>query len=226
MNTNININHQQKQKLFLLMFLLTIICLGIGCLRIHFAENTKGLFLAWNLFLAWIPFLTSYYISKKQTHISKLKIIPPLLLWLLFLPNAPYIITDLVHLHPRAGVPFWFDSSALFLFAFHGLLLGILSTLFIHEVLERHFTKFVSWIILLISFILCGFGVYLGRFQRWNSWDLLLNPIELIENSFLKLTSPQAILVTGIFSLLFLISYLIVYQLIHLKSTSYDSKIA
>ena len=220
-----SINHYQKKKLFLLLSLLTFICLLIGALRIQLTGNIKGLFLAWNLLLAWVPFLIAYFVSLQKQKISIIKLISILFFWLLFLPNAPYIITDLIHLRPRDGVPLWFDSIVIFIFAFHGLLLGITSTLFIHELLKKYLTNFKVWCILTGAFILSGYGIYLGRFLRWNSWDIIVNPIELLQDSFLKLTHPVAIVVTGIFALILFFSYLIFYQLIHLKTTTYDTKI-
>ncbi len=225
MKNHSSTNYQQRKKLFLLLLLLSFICLFIGALRIQITGNLKGLFLAWNLFLAWVPFLIAYFASQQEQKVRPLKLIAILFIWLLFLPNAPYIITDLIHLRPRDGVPLWFDAIVIFLFAFHGLLLGITSSLFIHEVLEKYFSKFKVWGFLIGAFILSGYGIYLGRFLRWNSWDIIVHPIELLQESAIKLTHPVAIVVTGIFSLIMFFSYLIFYQLIHLKTTTYDTKI-
>jgi uncharacterized membrane protein len=224
MTNQLNKNYSQRKNLLLMMLFFSFICLFFGTVRIQITGNYKGLFLVWNLFLAWVPFLVAFSLCQKKKKIHKAKLVAYLALWLLFLPNAPYIITDFVHLRPRAGVPFWYDGMAIFIFAFHGLILGIVSTLFIHEALEKYTNKSGAWIFLSFSFILTGYGIYLGRFLRWNSWDILVNPIALLQDSLLKITNPLAIAVTGIFSLIMFFSYLIFYQLIHLKDNSYDSK--
>jgi uncharacterized membrane protein len=216
---------QRQKRIALIMLSLSFICLLFGAARIHISGNIKGIFLVWNLFLAWIPFLISYFLGLRERKLSFFKLFFPLSLWLLFLPNAPYIITDLIHLHPRDGIPMWYDAIVIFIFAFHGLMLGIISTLFVHEVLEKYFNKNMIWMFLIGSFILTGYGIYLGRFLRWNSWDIVVHPVDLIQESFIRLTHPVAIVITGIFSLIMLFSYLIFYQLIHLKNNTYDTKI-
>ncbi len=214
----------QRRNLLMMMLFFSFICMFFGMVRIHLTGNLKGLFLVWNLFLAWIPFLIAFSLNQKEKKVHPIKLVLYLFVWLLFLPNAPYIITDFVHLRPRAGVPFWYDGMAIFIFAFHGLILGIVSTLFIHEALEKYTNSIKVWLFLCFSFLLTGYGIYLGRFLRWNSWDIVVHPIALLQESFLKLTNPLAIAVTGIFSLIMFFSYLIFYQLIHLKNNSYDSK--
>lgn len=213
-----------KTKLANILVLLSAFAIGLGCLRIGIAGNFKGLFLVWNLFLAWIPFLISFLLVHPKNRLGALFMVPFLGLWLLFLPNAPYLITDLIHLRPRDGVPLWYDATILFVFAFLGLLLGIVSSLFVHEIMEKYIGPFKAWLFLSTCFTLSGYGIYLGRFLRWNSWDLLVNPIELLRDSFFRLTNPIAIAVTGIFALFLFFSYLIFYQLIHLKYDSHDTK--
>lgn len=226
-NTKFNNSAQRERQksIVLIMLSLSFVCMLFGGARIHISGNLKGIFLVWNLFLAWIPLLVAYFLSRTKQKLPILKLILPMFLWLLFLPNAPYIITDLIHLRPRDGIPMWYDAIVIFFFAFHGLLLGIISTLFIHEVLEKYFNKVMIWTFLTGSFILTGYGIYLGRFLRWNSWDIVIHPIDLLQESFLRLTHPVAIVITGIFSLIMMFSYLIFYHLIHLKNNSYDTKI-
>ncbi len=216
---------QRQKKIVLIMLFLSFVCIFLGGARIHISGNLKGIFMVWNLFLAWVPFVVAYLLNRKEEKLHILKLILPLFLWLLFLPNAPYIITDLIHLRPRDGVPLWYDAIVIFIFAFNGMLLGIISTLFVHEILEKYFKSILIWGFLIASFILMGYGIYLGRFLRWNSWDILIHPIDLIQESFLKLTSPLAIVITGMFALIMFFSYLIFYQLIHLKNNSYVTKI-
>jgi len=217
-------NNPRERNLFLMMLFFTSLCILLGGMRIQITGNIKGAFLVWNLFLAWIPFLISFYLYQKKERQHPIKLYLILGVWVLFLPNAPYIITDLIHLRPRDGVPLWYDAITIFIFAFHGLMLGIISTLLIHESLKRHLSDFKIWTLLLFTFILTGYGIYIGRFLRWNSWDIVVQPISLLEESVLKLTNPLAIVITGIFSIILFFTYLIFYQLIHLKTDSYDTK--
>ena len=221
---NYSLTFYPANRLFNLLFLLSVFTIGLGCCRIYFAGNLKGFFLVWNLFLAWIPFVIAFMVSRKAEKVPLPIVCICLLVWLLFLPNAPYLITDLIHLRPRDGVPLWYDAVIFFLFAFHGLLLGLVSTLFIHDILEKYLRTKITWLLLGICFILNGYGIYLGRFRRWNSWDIVANPIKLLTDSIHKVTSPKAIGVTILFTLIFSFSYLLFYQLIHLKNNIHDTK--
>jgi uncharacterized membrane protein len=200
-------------RLTIILVLLSSFSLCLGALRMHLAENIKGLFLIWNLFLAWVPFLLSLLLCRSFQKYKWIVGIPLIGLWILFLPNAPYLITDLVHLKPRDGIPYWFDSSILFCFAFNGLLLGISSALLIHQEIRRYWNSYISWLFMISCFILSGYGIYLGRFLRWNSWDLFTNPVSLLYESIQKLQSPTAWLVTIIFSILLLLGYSMLYSL-------------
>ena len=104
-----------------------------------------------------------------------------LAVWLVFLPNAPYIITDLYHIHHIDQPLLWFDVMTLFLFAQTGLLAGLYSSLVAHRMLRPVAGVGLSWLILLASQMLSGFGIYLGRFGRWNSWDMLTHPLALFD---------------------------------------------
>ncbi|MBI1225300.1 MAG: DUF1361 domain-containing protein [Bacteroidetes bacterium] len=139
-------------------------------------RSTTFLFLIWNLFLAWVPFVLSSLLPKLP---RRWLAVPLLVVWLVFLPNAPYIITDLMHVHYRAGIPLWYDMMMLFSFALTGLLLGFISLLDVQAYLERNIGKRPAAAIISGVIALCAFGVYLGRYQRWNTWDLLKAPYQL-----------------------------------------------
>lgn len=157
-------------------------------------RGTTFLFLVWNLFLAWVPYLIA--ISLEKIPAKKFLAIPALLVWLVFFPNAPYLVTDLLHVHYRHGVPLWYDVMMYFTFAWTGLLLGYLSLMEVQRFLEKRLDK--KWVTVLVwaSIGLCGFGVYLGRYQRWNSWDLLTNPYQLFWDMAAVVAHPFAYLGT------------------------------
>ena len=98
------------------------------------------------------------------------------MLWLLFLPNAPYIVTDFVHLTARSTVPLWFDGVELSAFAWTGMLLGFVSLYLVHAVARHRFGGTAGWLGVLAVLGLVSAGVYLGRVKRWNSWDLITQP--------------------------------------------------
>ncbi len=137
------------------------------------------LFLVWNLFLAWIPYWIALSIDGvfEKTK-SKILSVTLLGLWLLFFPNAPYIITDLLHLKSRFPVPHWYDMMLIFSFAWTGLALGLLSLYEVQLFLEKHFKANWAWLFSTTSIALAGFGIFIGRFQRWNSWDVFTQPKE------------------------------------------------
>lgn len=159
--------------------------------------RTRGItffFLIWNLVLAWIPYLIA--ISLEKIPAKKWLAPPAIIAWLVFFPNAPYIITDLLHVNTRPGVPLWYDVMVLFSFAWTGLLLGYLSLMEVQHFLDQRLGKKMSGLLVWASIGLCAFGVYLGRYQRWNTWDLLTNPYPLFKEMTEVLFQPLAYLGT------------------------------
>ena len=137
--------------------------------------------LTWNLFLAWFPLGIVLVLRDLRTggFQNKWLLTAGLLTWLVFLPNAPYIITDLYHIKHIDNPLLWFDTMMLFLFALTGLLIGLYSILIVHRMLRPLLGQWITWVLILSSQLLSGFGIYLGRFGRWNSWDILAQPSSL-----------------------------------------------
>jgi uncharacterized membrane protein len=135
----------------------------------------------WNLFLAALPLLFSRLLLlnyKKGKH--RFLSISILFFWLLFLPNSPYVITDLIHLDTSIATV-WVDILMLFIFALSGLLLGVLSMMDVFSYLQKHNHPIIANLIILGVSLLSGFGIFLGRFLRFNSWDIIARPQLLIE---------------------------------------------
>lgn len=170
-----------NQKMNLLLVLMTAFCFFLSVFRVIESGTPYFLFLNWNLFLAIVPYLlTASISSQKRGKIQRLKIIGVSMVWLLFFPNAPYILTDLFHLRIETSVPKWFDLILIISFAWTGLLYGFLSLMKIEKLYTNFFTKRqVEWLSSSILF-LASFGVYLGRYLRWNSWDVVNNPSSLL----------------------------------------------
>lgn len=173
------------------------------------SSNITYFYLGWNLFLAWVPliFAKIWSLRLQRKPLKKWKSFTMFGLWLLFFPNSPYLITDLVHLDTRFNASIWSDTLLLFSCAFEGLVVGLYSLHLVHKILQQHFSMLKAWSIILISIGLTGFGIYLGRVQRWNSWDLFTDPLSLLSDVFIQLVNPQAIKMTIGFSALLLIVY-------------------
>ncbi len=159
-------------------------------MRIAYANNLRYVFLMWNLFLAWIPFQLGIVITVNNHYKRWIQYIL-LAGWLLFFPNALYIITDLVHLdNSGEDAPVWFDALLLFTSSVTGLLMAFISLYQVETFIRKNITaKHVNKIIA-GSIFLGSFGVYLGRFLRWNSWDILANPVSLLIEVMVRFTNP------------------------------------
>jgi len=148
--------------------------------RVFYTNSSMFLFLNWNLFLAFIPWAIIKFINLKPKYKKKRFMLPAIfIVWLLFFPNAPYIFTDLFHLQKDLNMPIWFDLIMILLFAFTGLLFGFISLWNIEKMFENKIKK--KWVLVFSSlFLFVGsFGIFLGRYLRWNSWDILSNPNRL-----------------------------------------------
>lgn len=207
-------------KLKKVLALSALFSFSLIAFRIYFTSDLYLSFLLWNLFLAWLP----YYFSNHLLHYhlqnkSVWKLAFLFGLWLLFFPNSPYIITDLFHLTNHGQMPLWYDLALIFSIAWSGLILGFLSLMQVHYFLNQKFGNKSSWIMISVIQLLCAYGIYLGRYQRYNSWDIIANPISLL-NEMVNLlchpfSHPRTIGVTLVFSVVLMLSYLTLYFLSH-----------
>lgn len=171
------------------LLLCSLFSVGLMLFRIIYTGHLLFAFLAWNLFLAYVP----YAISKQlgiQSIKTKWKFFLYCFVWLLFIPNSFYIITDLFHLDMNEDVPLWYDLALLLSFAWSGLLFGILSVRQMEKLFENHFSKKFDLLFILPIMALNGFGVYIGRYLRFNSWDVLTNPFQLINDIVFLFVHP------------------------------------
>lgn len=201
----------------ILLGITSIICISLLIGRLYISSSTCYIFLIWNLFLAWIPLYFSQKLSDVPSERKNWKILVLFLSWLVFFPNAPYIITDLFHLVPKRNVPLWYDLVLIMSFAWNGLLLGFVSLMEIHQALLKMFSVKSTWAIIGSILLLSGYGIYLGRFERWNSWDIITHPFRLVRHIFLNFQDPEAlpriIGVTFSFGVFLMISYATIYFL-------------
>lgn len=185
------------------LLLLSLLASGLVFFRIFYLQEggsdsysnlqtwprLRFLFLGWNLILAWIPLGLMYllpYCPRKRWLQGGI-----LITWLLFFPNAPYLMTDLIHLRPRAGIPLWFDALLLFTFAYLGLALGVRALEGLRGYLREQYSRNWANAFTLATLLLSGLGIYLGRVLRWNSWDALLRPRGPILDALALVHSPS-----------------------------------
>lgn len=159
-----------------LVYGFTLFAVSLCLIRIFKSEGRSYIFLLWNLFLAFVPWWISTYL--KQRNELRRKDAPLLIVWLLFLPNAPYMLTDLFHLKQRPSIPLWFDLVLILSFAFIGLLVFYRSLKDMISLFKNYMSTRMLACTTYVIFWLISFGLYLGRFLRFNSWDIM-HPVSL-----------------------------------------------
>jgi uncharacterized membrane protein len=185
--------------------------------EIHETGSSFYRFLVWNLFLAWVPVaaaLVCHAFARRRTYGLA---ISAGVIWLLFFPNAPYMLTDYIHIRETPLTsPLWWDALMLSSFVWTALMLGFFSLYLMQGVWRPHVGRFGSWLLVALALGLGSFGVYLGRFVRLNSWDALLHPRSVahiiasqLEN---PLEQPRLIGVLGLVTGFMLVGYVVVYS--------------
>ncbi len=178
------------------LFVATVICTGLLAVRIKLTHDFYMLFMAWNLILALIPFVISITFLQGLKDVSgksKLAFIPVAMLWLLFLPNAPYMITDLIHTNNHSGFLIFVDTITISSFAITGMIAALQSM--------DHMTAIVSKLWKPLSHLrlrimqhslwwLSALGIYLGRVLRWNSWDIVKRPMHIVNDTIALFADP------------------------------------
>jgi uncharacterized membrane protein len=176
-------------------------------------------FLIFNLGLAWIPLAAALAAYAARRNRVTFYLVMPLctLVWLVFFPNAPYLLTDFQHLATsNSNSPLWFDVILLVWFAWTGLLLGISSLYLMQEIVTKTFNSKVGWFFAIGVTILSSIGVYLGRFLRWNSWDILQDPLPIARDMYGIIRHPISNIETYGFTILFTLLFLFIYLTIRL----------
>jgi uncharacterized membrane protein len=161
--------------------------------RVIYSGNLHFVSLLWNLFLAWIPLVLAITVHEGFARgVRRLPLVVGGVLWLLFLPNAPYIVTDLKYVGEWLGAPIWYDAVLASMAASIGLVLGFASLYLMQTVVRRAAGAFNAWFFVIGVLALSSFGVYLGRFQRWNSWDVFVQPEALFADVWRAAINPTA----------------------------------
>ncbi|WP_169312760.1 DUF1361 domain-containing protein [Owenweeksia hongkongensis] len=165
-----------------------ILCMALITARVLYTSSILYLFLVWNLILAGIPYLLSEKLKTKTS--LKLSTVSLLVLLILFLPNAPYITTDLFHLRGNFGDSIWYDTLLILSFAWSGLLLFFHSLNNINAFMRQWLPHGKRVLLLVAIILLCAYGIYIGRYLRFNSWDVVSNPFSLLSQMLDHVMNP------------------------------------
>lgn len=211
--------HLNKLALGGLLITATIISVVLERLHTRFNGYESYANLVFNLGLAWIPFIAAVLAYLTRRNRITFWLIMPIctLVWLAFFPNAPYLLTDFQHLAQSGGrAPVWFDVILLIWFAWTGLFLGIASLYLMQEIVTGLSNRWIGWFFAISMTIVSSIGVFLGRFLRWNSWDLLYDPLLIAKDMYGIVRHPISNLPTYVFTILFTLLFLFIYLTVHL----------
>lgn len=191
----------EKPVLFRLiasLLLLSAVSAFLLASRIIDSQSLRYNFLLWNLFLAAIPVFLAWWLAYRIRQFGWLKWqqIGLTFAWFAFLPNSFYIITDLIHLRATYEADLLFDVVLLMSFIINGLVLGYISVYLVHRELIKRLSYNSSYAIIAVLFLAVSFAICLGRYTRWNSWDIILRPAGLLFDVSDRLLYPTSHLQT------------------------------
>jgi len=217
----LGLDRRDLRRVLILLVLVALSVAGLAMLKFRI-EHTGSLryeFMTWNLALAWIPMAAAGVVEplagSSRRGVRALSLLPAAV-WLVFLPNAPYLATDLSHVSQSTSMPFLYDVAMMLAFAATGVLLGLASLLFMQDVVAIHAGRAASWLFVAGSLLLTSFGIYLGRVERLNSWDVFSSPAPVLNEVWLHLRDPfgssRAFEFTLLITLMLLAAYLLLFD--------------
>lgn len=206
---------------FVLLNMACLVCIMLVAARVAYSDSRRHTGLIWNLFLAWIPFILAYIAHAISWRRRWLYFVIPVIafLWLIFFPNAPYMLTDLQDLtRGTAGAPLWYDVLIIVWCSWTGMLLGVISLYLMQDIVLRTFGRAAGWVFIFVISGLTSFGIYIGRFVRLNSWDILQNPAETAMDILGLVIDPSMRLAafTALYTFFFLFVFLLLYSFSHM----------
>jgi glycosyltransferase involved in cell wall biosynthesis/uncharacterized membrane protein len=197
---------------------LSVLVAALVACRVVYTDTYDHTAILWNLVLAWVPLGLALFVSRRAAAATSLRVLAAAALWLVFLPNAPYMVTDVKYVGAAGRVPVLYDALLFSAAAWTGLLLGFTSVFLMHAVARRFWSAGAAWAMVVGALALSSFGVYLGRVPRANSWDLFLRPASLGAAAVHGLGDPRAILLTVLLTAFLSTGYLAVYALANASS--------
>jgi uncharacterized membrane protein len=211
---------ESEKKFVTSMGLLSLLCLGLFAFRAISSHSLHYIFIPENLILAWVSLIVAWRL-KLRLKVSRWRRASNLALtfiWLIFLPNSWYVLTDLVHIYPSGEINQLYDIALIGSLVLCGFFLGFSSLYLIHQELLKRSSATRAAIYVEIIILLSSFGIYLGRILRWSSWDVVTNPGGIILNISDRIVDPFAHLssfsVTAIFFITLSVMYLAFYSYI------------
>ena len=219
-----NLIYQNRHSIavFILLNVACLVCILLVAARVAYTDSSRHTGLIWKLFLAWIPFILAYIAHTVSWKRIWLYLAIPVIafLWLIFFPNAPYMLTDLQDLARAGGVgaPLWYDVLIVVWCSWTGTLLGVISLYLMQDIISRTFGRSIGWVFVFIISGLSSFGVYIGRFVRLNSWDILQNPAETAVEILGLVIDPSMRLAafTILYTFFFLFLFVLLYSFSHM----------
>jgi uncharacterized membrane protein len=211
---------------FLALALATLVCVALVAARLIRPGNIHHpLFLVWNLFLAWLPLIFALLACDHYNSgpAARWRFLGFAGAWLLFFPNAPYILTDIVHVTQpyQFYQHFWVDLVIVLLCALTGLVLGFVSVFLMQALVRREFGYLASWAFIGVIAVLSGVGVYVGRVLRYNSWDIVWKPLDVYRGIDNWVAGPStgigSFTFPAVFAMFFFIAYVMLYALTQLR---------
>jgi uncharacterized membrane protein len=188
---------RQLRNLLMILALvaLSLVCTGLLRYRMDYTGSWRYNFMTWNLLLAWVPLATAVCadgLSRARWLPVRAAVLPVAAIWLAFLPNAPYLATDLVHLSPSPIMPFWYDKLMLGLYGVTGVLIGAASMVLMKDVIARLAGAAAGSLFVSGAAVLAAFGICLGRFDRLNSWEVFSSPSLVLREIWPYFASPAS----------------------------------
>jgi uncharacterized membrane protein len=214
-------NNRYSIAVFMLLNIACAVCIGLVAARVAYSDQNDHLGLIWNLFLAWIPFMLAYFAHAISWRRITLYIIIPIIafLWLIFFPNAPYMLTDLQDLASEpGGAPLWYDVIIVGWCSWTGTLLGVISLYLMQDIIVRAVSRAAGWLFVFLIAGLSSFAMYIGRFVRLNSWDILQDPAETAMEILGIVVDPSMRLAafTFLYTFFFLFIFVLLYSFSHM----------
>lgn len=195
-----------QKKFVWSLALISALCLFLFVFRIVASESFRYGFIPWNLGLVWLAFGLGLLAAERLK-----KPIGPgtwliLILWLGFLPNSWYVLTDFVHIYPTGEISQLYDIVLIATLTIVGFCAGFASLMAVHSQLVKKLSKRTAGLVVGGVLLLCSFGIYLGRDLRWNTWDVVRDPagliLDLSDRIVDPLGHPRFITITGLFFIL------------------------
>lgn len=218
-------NGQKYTRVVNALLVSNAVSLLLYCFRVVGAQESRYWFLLWNLLLGWLAPVFAWWLVRRlpKTPWLSWPNAALTLLWLGFLPNSFYLVSDLIHLHSTGEISLLYDAVMFTSFIFNGFFAGFISLFLVHRELLKRFTRQNAHLIVTGIIFLCSFAIYLGRTLRWNTWDALVNPAGLLfdvsDGLINPVARPQAFVTTATFFVLIGSMYMVIWQLVQALTT-------